>query len=515
MKHIIVISFFLVFFVSTAPVFAQSLQPGSITPTLFCLGSLCPTLAVSPSPSNSTNPTAIPSNTNPSSTVSTQPSTQTPSSTPCIASVRSSSVHTFKAHKHISGALSQLINLILQFIIKLIEQLLGINLGHPSTGTPQPTSVPVSSVPSAPVPSVNPSVIPCATQAPSTTPSGFATSAPTPSVTATNAPTNAIIPTTTTARSILCGGYTPGPGTGESHNTPDLTGWETAQPYAGPACTTKLFDPPAGYPNLWTNWSASLVPIFEAHNGGHALNPLIVFDNVPTAANFEMLMGSMPAGAKAGFIYQSEAENTKSGITGPVFVANWAAISTALNTALTFMTTHPVSGNSPSFYVRANFPMINSAYMDYYSTNPGSTAYLPPPSQVDAYGADFYQHIGGSQDVGMQNDPRWLGYLKAVQTRAGLNPKLAFPEYGISIPSYTAANEAARAALLNKDIAYLTGSSRPEGTASVMVLNYWYQMDVSPKFYSFPLADGTETAAQATATINVWQAMLSATSGSF
>src|SRR6266550_1903723 len=105
MKQSIVIFFFLVFFLSSAPVFAQSLQPGMITPTLFCLGS-CPTQGVSPSPS-SANLTAAPSNTNPSGTVSTQPP-QTTTLAPCTASVRSASVHTFKAHKHISGALSKL-----------------------------------------------------------------------------------------------------------------------------------------------------------------------------------------------------------------------------------------------------------------------------------------------------------------------------------------------------------------------------------------------------------------------
>lgn len=304
-------------------------------------------------------------------------------------------------------------------------------------------------------------------------------------------------------------GFTPGQGTGEIHATPDLAGWQTAQSNTGTfAGVTKLFDPAAGYPNLPTTWKGDMAT-FAANNGGHPLLPLIAFNNVPTAANFESLMGSLPAGQKLGFVYQSEAENTSSGITGPVFLANWAKISTALNTALTFMTTHPVSGNTASFYVRSNFMMINSAYMAYYSAHPGSTAFIPPRSQVDAYGADFYQHIGGSQSVGLQSDPRYQGYLKGVYTvNGGKNPPLAFPEYGIGMKSYTASNESARAALLTKDTNYLTGSSRPSGTNVTVVFNYWYQMDASPNFYTFPLIPG-ETVAQAQPTITAWQHLAS------
>lgn len=309
-------------------------------------------------------------------------------------------------------------------------------------------------------------------------------------------------------------GFTPGQGTGEVHATPDLTGWTTAQQDTGTfAGVTKLFDPAAGYPNLPTSWKGDMAT-FAANNGGHPLLPLIAFNNVPTAANFESLMATLPAGQQLGFVYQSEAESSSSGITGPVFLANWAKISANLNTALTFMAANPAPGNTAAFYVRSNFMMVNSAYMAYYATHSGSKAFIPPPSQVDAYGADFYQHVGSgtTQHVGLQSDSRYQGYLKGVHAVAGPNPPLAFPEYGIGMQIYTAANEQARAALLTKDFGYLTGGSRPSGTNVTVLINYWYQTDASPNFYTFPKIPG-ETVNQAAPTINEWQT-ISAAAGS-
>lgn len=166
-----IISFIFTFFLLLSfplSAFAQQPQPSSITPTLFCLGS-CPGNSVSPTQTNTT-PSTNPVTSGPSGSVSTIPSTTQISSSPPCTSVSIASVHTFKVHKKPSGAISQLINLLLQFLIQLIEQLLGMHLQQPTTGTPQPTAAPVNPLPSGSAPSgPAPSLNPCTTQAPQPT----------------------------------------------------------------------------------------------------------------------------------------------------------------------------------------------------------------------------------------------------------------------------------------------------------------------------------------------------------
>jgi hypothetical protein len=282
-------------------------------------------------------------------------------------------------------------------------------------------------------------------------------------------------------------GATTGQGAGNAHATPDLAGWQSFQAKTGTfAACSKLFSPPDGYPNLWSTWHGSLGETLASSNGGHPVMVLIAFNNVPTAAGFTTLLATLPAGQRLGFIYQSEAENTGSGISGPAFVAGEHIISANLNAALSAMASHPVTGNTASFYTRANFPNINSAYMAYYQASPGSTAYIPVLGDVDAYGADLY-HKGPLTDNVASSDPRFQGYVKAVHAKVGSNVAFAFPEYGIDVANIT---DAQRAQILAGDFAYMTGPNAPGG-GGLLALNYWFEVGNSGQQYPFALPSQT------------------------
>ena len=332
-------------------------------------------------------------------------------------------------------------------------------------------------------------------------------------------------------------GYNPGSGTGHTHAVPDLTGWQDTYQHIGPGATsaaasgvpfatcTKLFDVAAGYPNFPTAWTGAAQTIAN-NNGGVPVVPMMVWGSGPgpstqpvsvaTIVTFlTSIKNNAAPGQRCAFNFISEAEAGTDGLSPSQYVTNWEQTSANLNQALLQM-------GGPPFWTRANFPFITAARMDHYQTSPGDTSWLPHLQHVDAYGADFYQRIGGTQSVGAQSDPRFQGWLQGVYARAGTrNVPLALPEYGIGFVggAYTAALEAGRAQLLQKDFAYFTGSSRPSGTAPLAFWLYWYQMDTgqSPNnIYCFPLAPSPsagETQAQAIATINVWQSIVAFSQG--
>ncbi len=289
-------------------------------------------------------------------------------------------------------------------------------------------------------------------------------------------------------------GATTGQGAGNLHATPDLAGWKSFQTKTGTnASCIKLFDTGAGYPNLPSSWSG-VAPSMVAANGGHPVMVIYAFNNVPTVANFTGLLSSLPAGQRLGFVFQSEAENS---ITGAAFVSGEHTISQNLNSALAAMASHPVTGNAASFYTRANFPNINSAYMAYYQTNPGSTAFIPALGDVDAYGADLY-HKGPLTNNVCLSDPRFAGYVKAVHAKVGTNVAFAFPEYGID--GAAIASDAARATLMHNDYLAMTGPSAP-GSKGLLLLNYWFEIGNSGQQYLF---------SQPSATATEWQSINSA-----
>src|SRR6185437_6165979 len=115
-----------------------------------------------------------------------------------------------------------------------------------------------------------------------------------------------------------------------------------------------------------------------------------------------------------------------------------------------------------------------------------------------------------TENVGAKNDPRfqhWLASVLQVCAAHGVTtPSLSLTEYGLGMVSYTAQFESQRAAILASDFNYLTGPNAP---GTMLFWDYWYQMDASPNFYCFPLANGTETWAQAQLTITQWQSMIS------
>lgn len=300
-------------------------------------------------------------------------------------------------------------------------------------------------------------------------------------------------------------GYNSGAGAGHTHGNPDLAGWKDAYQKIGPGSSgsngapfaqcVKLFDTSAGYPNFPATWSGSTGQLLAANNGGVALVPIFVFNNVPTAGQIASFLGTLPPGQKVAFNYQSEQEG---GITASAFQAGCAQISASLNTALASM------GGS-SFWNRGNFPLVTASLMSYYAGG-GDTAYLPPPTVIDSYGADFYQHFSSTatQNVGARNDPRFQNWLKNVIKVAGPTPSLSLTEYGLGMGTYSATFESQRAAILASDYNYLTGAAAP---GSLLFWMYWYQMDASPDFYCFPLTSG-ETWAQAQLTISQWQSMI-------
>lgn len=349
-------------------------------------------------------------------------------------------------------------------------------------------------------------------------------------VSATNAsgtgPQSAALSVTTqanTTSSVLTYlGYTPGGGAGETGpGNPDLTGYTTAYQRTGPgapsgtgqpyAMCTKLFDTSLGYPNFPTAWGGLAKSFATANGSANPIVPIIVFNNIPTASQIQAFLASLPSGQKCAFQYQSEHEG---GLTASAFVSGWHSISVNLNTALSAL-------GGGSIWSRANFPMVTSSLASYYQSNPGSTAYfingginLITGGHIDSCGIDLYHRNlpGSGQSVPVYNDPRFTGFVSAVHSAAGSsNVSMSFPEYGISFANntYSASNEQARATLLSQDWAYMTGSNRPTGTLPMMFWNYWYQMD-SQYHYCFPLADGSETGAQAAATTSQWQTMLAA-----
>ena len=302
---------------------------------------------------------------------------------------------------------------------------------------------------------------------------------------------------------VLYIGYTAGAGSNEQPPPDWSTGWVTAYQRTGAggkpyATCTKVFAATNDLTGTWANAQGAI-----ANNGSVPLLPILVIQAaVPTSSALQTFIHALPAGQKVAFQWQSEVEGTGSGYSGSTFLSTWATFSANLNTALAAL--------GGGFYNRTNFPMITSALMSYYSANPGSVAFIPPASQVDAYGADFYQHIGGTENVGLQNDPRYQGYIQAVHKVAGTNVQLAFPEYGIMINGgYSSSGETAREALLAKDYAYMTGSGRPSGTKPVLAWNYWYQWNLKAgNVWTFPDTSGSETVAQASATITQWQTMV-------
>lgn len=289
-------------------------------------------------------------------------------------------------------------------------------------------------------------------------------------------------------------GATAGQGAGNTHATPDLAGWKSYQAKTGTyAAVTKLFAPASGYPDLWPTWKGSLGEQLAANNGGRPLLVLIAFNNIPTVAAFTAFLGSLPAGQRAGFIYQSEPENSGSGISGAAFTTAEHTISGNLNTALAAMALHPVTGNTAGFYTRANFPNVTSAYMAYYQANPGSTAYIPALGDADIYGADLY-HKGPATDNVASADPRYQGYVKAVKAKLGAAAAGAvygFPEYGIDVANIT---DAQRAQILAGDIAYMTGPNAPG--AGFGLLNYWFEVGNSGQQYPFTAPSATASAWQ-------------------
>ena len=281
----------------------------------------------------------------------------------------------------------------------------------------------------------------------------------------------------------LISGATTGKGAGNAHATPDLAGWLSYQKKTGTfAEVTKLFAPASGYPNLWSTWKGSLGEQFAANNGGNPLLVLICFNNVPTAAQFTTLLKTLPAKQRIGFVYESEPENTSSGISGPTFVSNSHTISTNLNAALKAM-------NDP-FFTRANFPIVNSAYMAYYSAHPGSTAFIPGPGDVDAYGADLY-HKGPNTNNVCTKDTRFAGYIKGVQAKVGKDVAYCFPEYGID--GAAIASDAARGTLLAADYDAMTGATAP-GTKGLLLWNYWFEVGNSGQQYLFSTPSATASA---------------------
>lgn len=290
------------------------------------------------------------------------------------------------------------------------------------------------------------------------------------------------------ASTTFLAGFNPGAGLTHSHGSVNLTAWQDAQAKTGTyAHIVKLFDTGSGYPDFPTTWGGQ-AKMAADNNGGVPLMPLYAFNNVPSVTAIETFLKALPSGQTAGFIYQSEVEH--SGMSGYTFRKNFATISAHLNTAL-----------AATGHTRAQFPLGTSAYMAYYA-NSTSNAYIP--KGADFLGADFYQHIGGKQSVGAAKDPRFQHWLTAVHSVYGANAPIAFTEYGISIPSYTAANEEARANLMSKDLSYVKGLSEP-----FMFWMYWYQHDASPDYYEFPLISGYgETVADAQPTITVWQEVM-------
>jgi hypothetical protein len=313
-------------------------------------------------------------------------------------------------------------------------------------------------------------------------------------------------------------GYTAGSGSNEQPPPDFSTGWINAYQRTGPgaapyATITKVFTANNPFPGSWSGSNAAKV---VASNGGVHLLPLIVFGGTgvltpPSVSAFQTFIASAPAGQKIAFQYINEPESG-SDIAGAAYKTNWATCSANLNTALQNL------GGAP-FYTRANFPMIMSSLMSHYSAGI-KTDYLPAPATVDAYGADFYQHVGtgSTQNLGAQSDPRYQNWLASVQQVTGtINNTLAFPEYGIGFKNgYNATDEAARAALLLKDFNYIVGNSGtpPSGNKPFLAWNYWYQWNsTAGNDWTFPATSTTETAAQASAVTTNWQKVIAFASG--
>lgn len=340
------------------------------------------------------------------------------------------------------------------------------------------------------------------------------------------------------ASSLTYVGYTSGHGTGETHPNPtnpgDLQGFTTAYQATGPgtpgsqgtqyALCFKRFGW-AGYPNNLPNWNpSSLEGQMAANNGGVPL--LILYatgggpptPTPPSATKLEQVFGSLPAGQALGFVWISEAEAntdfTSSASGAADFVSTMHTFSLNLNTALTFMQTHPVAGNpsGTSFYNRTNFPLMNSALMSHYQTNPGDTAWIPNFGDVDAYGADLY-HKGSQTNNHCLADPRFSGYVQGVRNKLTTvqfnQTKWAFPEYGINLAGI--GTEQARANLMQADYNDMTGANAPG--QGLFLWNYWYQIGNSGETYPFPVP-GSETEAAAGPTLSVWHGIVSSVTGS-
>ena len=261
------------------------------------------------------------------------------------------------------------------------------------------------------------------------------------------------------------------------HLTPDAVSSQAYQSGTGTISNViKLFPTQVAGVPLWANGLSANAQSLLNVNGGKPLMFLIPCGSAspsgavtpPTAAQLVTHLSGLPTGQKIGYVWESEGD----GVVTPAsnFITGITNFSNNLNSALTTMKTKPGAPNPASFYVRANFPLMNSALMSYYATNTGNItalqAYIPPLGTVDFYGADLY-HKGPATQVVVTSDTRFSAYVRGVHAAVGTNITWAFPEYGILTNVFT---DSQSSALLAADLNAMNNLDNGIG-----LWCWWYQ----------------------------------------
>lgn len=219
----------------------------------------------------------------------------------------------------------------------------------------------------------------------------------------------------------------------------------------------------AALPATWAATSGSTAPAVDIANAFPGVTPAICWNAAMQQSAITAFCNSIPTGQQCAFMWQQEQEN--GGISSSFFLTNWTIIYNAVR----------ASKNSANLYV-----IPASAGFKYTSTSPSfGTGFLPPPSQVDAYGCDTYYHLGKPPPTGLQDYSTFQNWLTVMGKVNGGQKPLAIPEYGIDTYALgnSASAQALRAKYLQNDITWINAQFNNASGVSAYPLWGWMYWD--------------------------------------
>jgi hypothetical protein len=218
-----------------------------------------------------------------------------------------------------------------------------------------------------------------------------------------------------------------------------------------------------------TGWTSGLEgQVTTSVDGGPGVFVVVCWGVLMSAAAISNYISNIPHNiTEVGFSFQSEPENAYGLSAGAQFVADWhdqaqkiRACQAGTPVKLTLITSH-----------------FEGHYQDGTLTN---SSFIPPASDVDVYGFDFYDRKNYWVGSDMSTNKAWTVWTGFVK---GLGKPLALTEYGIS----GAGTDAAQNTRLQADLTYLKAAFGPGGSLSSFPLYCWLYWNTGG--LSFALTD--------------------------